>query len=73
MQKHTKRQVEDNFKKEAFISDVCHRRLCVISDETEMVKEKELSYQLIFSRTPNFPGFPFYFYSARKAYFIKLF
>ena len=36
MQKHTKRQVKD-----AFISDVCHRCLCVISDQTEIAKEKE--------------------------------
>ena len=41
MQKHTKRQVKDNLKKGAFISDVCHRCLCVISDQTEMAKEKE--------------------------------
>ena len=40
MQKHTKRQVKDNFKY-AFISDVCHRCLCVISDKTEMAKKKE--------------------------------
>ena len=40
MQKHMKRQVKDNFKKDAFIS-VCHRCLCVISDLTEMAKEKE--------------------------------
>ena len=33
MQKHTKRQVKDNFKY-AFVSDVCHRCLCVISDKT---------------------------------------
>ena len=31
MQKHTKRQVKDNFKKDAFISDVSHRCLWVIS------------------------------------------
>ena len=37
MQKHTKRHVKDNFKY-AFISDVCHH--CVISDKTEMAKEK---------------------------------
>ena len=42
MQKHTKRQVNVNLKKkDAFISDVCHRCLCVISDQTEMAKEKE--------------------------------
>ena len=42
MQKHTKRQVKDIFKKDAFISDVCHRCLCVkFSDPTEMAKEKE--------------------------------
>ena len=41
MEKHTKRQVKDNFKKDAFISDVCHRCLCVISDQTEKAKEKE--------------------------------
>ena len=42
MQKHTKRQVKVNLKKkDAFISDVCHRCLCVISDQTEMAKEKE--------------------------------
>ena len=41
MQKHTKRQVKVNCKKDAFISDVCHRCLCVISDQTEMAKEKE--------------------------------
>ena len=29
-----------NFKY-AFISDVCHRCLCVISEKTEMAKEKE--------------------------------
>ena len=34
------RQVKVNFKKDAFIS-VCHRCLCVISDQTEMAKEKE--------------------------------
>ena len=34
-EKHTKRQVKDNFKKDAFISDVCHRCLCVISDNCE--------------------------------------
>ena len=45
MQKHTKRQVKVNFKKDTFISDVCHLCLCVISDQTEMAKEKEcLSY-----------------------------
>jgi len=27
--------------RDAFISDVCHRCLCVISDQTEMAKEKE--------------------------------
>ena len=41
MQKHTKRQVKVNFKKDAFISDVCHRCLCVISDQTEMAKGEE--------------------------------
>ena len=40
MRKHTKRQVKDNFKKDPFISDVCHRCLCVISDQTEMAKGK---------------------------------
>ena len=40
MQKHTKRQVKDNSNDE-FISDVCHRYLCIISDRTEMAKEKE--------------------------------
>ena len=39
MQKHAKRQIKDNFKY-AFISDVCHHCLCVISDKTEMAKEK---------------------------------
>ena len=29
------RQVKDNLKKDAFISDVCHRCLCVVSDQTE--------------------------------------
>ena len=33
MQKHTKRQVKGNLKKDAFISDVCHRCLCFISDQ----------------------------------------
>ena len=33
MQKHTRRQVKVNFKEDAFISDVCHRCLCVISDQ----------------------------------------
>ena len=33
MQKHTKRQVKVNFKKDAFKSDVCDRCLCVISDQ----------------------------------------
>ena len=33
VQKHTKLQVKDNFKY-AFVSDVCHRCLCVISDKT---------------------------------------
>ena len=41
MQKHTKRQVKLISKKDAFISDVCHRCLCVISDQTEMAREKE--------------------------------
>ena len=41
MQKHTTRQVKVNFNKDAFISDVCHRCLYVISDQTEMAKEKE--------------------------------
>ena len=40
MQKHTKRQGKYNVKF-AFISNVCDRCLCVISDETEMAKEKE--------------------------------
>ena len=40
MQEHTKRQVKDDFKKDAFISDVCHRCLCVISYQTEMAKKK---------------------------------
>ena len=35
------RQVKVNFKKDAFISDVCHRCLYVNSDQTEMAKEKE--------------------------------
>ena len=47
MQKHTKRQVKDNFKKDAFISDG-HRCLCVISDQTEMAKEKEYFDLIIF-------------------------
>ena len=42
MQKHTKHQLKVNFyKKDAFISDVCQSCLCVISDQTEIVKEKE--------------------------------
>ena len=41
MQKHTKRQVKVNLTKDAFISDIFHRCLCVISDQTEMAKEKE--------------------------------
>ena len=38
MQKHTKRQVKDNniILNDAFISVVCHRCLCVVSDKTEM-------------------------------------
>ena len=43
MQKHAKRQVNDNFKNDAFISDVFHRCLCVISGQTEMAKEIEYS------------------------------
>ena len=43
MQKHAKRQVKDNFKNDAFISDVCHRCLCVISGQTEMAKEIKYS------------------------------
>ena len=39
-----KRQVKVNFKKDAFISDVCHRCLCVISDQNEMAKGKEYLY-----------------------------
>ena len=31
MQRHTKRHVKDN---DAFIFDVCHRSLCVMSDKT---------------------------------------
>ena len=41
---HTSSEVTDDTKfrfKDAFISDVCHRCLCVISDQTEMAKEKE--------------------------------
>ena len=40
MQKHTKRQVKD-ISNNAFISDAYSRCLCVISDKTEMAKEKE--------------------------------
>ena len=35
-------------KEDAFISDVCHRCLCVICDQTEMAKEKEyLNYYIL--------------------------
>ena len=48
MQKHTKRQVRDNFKY-AFISDVSHRCLCIISDKIEMAKGKEYLRQGLIS------------------------
>ena len=41
MQKHTKSHVKVNFKKDAFISDVCHRCLCVMSN-TSFVEGQSL-------------------------------
>ena len=40
MQKHTERQVKDNFKKDVFTSDVCHRCLYVISDQINSIHIK---------------------------------
>ena len=53
---YTKRQEKDNFKKDAFISDVCHRCLCAIFDQTEMAKEKEyLRHQEPMTRSRQLP------------------